>query len=230
VTDLSAGYVRSAIAVDALGTVNIVYKGADQLRHAKRPPGGSWTFHTIDQSSKGGNVTLVLDSAGLGHVVATSFGIISYAGNLYARENSGGGWSTTAAGYSQGYMGLDIDATDTLHIAFGGGPSPYLRYESKKPGTTQWSGDNCWGPGLCTPASSDLDIGIDAAGIAHVAYHDVVLRYGERLANSNWNLEVIDSQGDVGSHLALDMDTGGGVHVAYYDATNKDLKYAYRCP
>ncbi|MFO0565050.1 MAG: hypothetical protein U0263_05275 [Polyangiaceae bacterium] len=230
VLSVSAATPKSAIAVDGLGNVHIAFKANDQVRHAKLPAGAStWTFQTI-ANSKGGNLALVLDSAALGHVVATSYGITSFAALTYGRMNLDGSWSVTAVGYSQSGVGLDVDAKDMLHIAYGNEASPYLRYGTKAAGTTSWTGENCWGPGLCTPATGDLDIGVDAKGVAHVLYYDGALRYARRIGSASWKLEVVDGASDAGSHLSEALDTGGGVHVAYYDATSKDLKYAYRCP
>ena len=43
----------------------------------------------------------------------------------------------------------------------------------------------------------------------------------------NWNTTTIDSIGDVGSHASLVLDRFDNPHIAYYDATNGDLKYAH---
>jgi fibronectin type 3 domain-containing protein len=46
-----------------------------------------------------------------------------------------------------------------------------------------------------------------------------------------WSLELVDSSGDVGSdRLSMFVDGGGGVHLSYYEASDKDLKYAHLAP
>ncbi|PLX17761.1 MAG: hypothetical protein C0601_06940 [Candidatus Muiribacterium halophilum] len=44
---------------------------------------------------------------------------------------------------------------------------------------------------------------------------------------STWEVDVVDSTNDVGMYSSLDIGKDGRIHVAYYDNTNADLKYAY---
>ena len=60
------------------------------------------------------------------------------------------------------------------------------------------------------------------------AYYDKTngdLKYAEWDGES-WDIETVDSEGDVGLYSSLALDSDGNSHIAYYDKTNGDLKYA----
>jgi len=44
--------------------------------------------------------------------------------------------------------------------------------------------------------------------------------------SSMWGFETVDSEGDVGGHCSLALDSNDYPHISYYDSTNNDLKYA----
>jgi len=75
-----------------------------------------------------------------------------------------------------------------------------------------------------TPSASDQ------ANVPAIAYYDVTngdLKFAELLPNGQWEIEVVDDRGDVGSFADLDFDSFNNPHIAYYDVSNQALKYAF---
>ena len=77
------------------------------------------------------------------------------------------------------------------------------------------------------PAITSLVIGSD--GNPRISYLDRIsgwnLVYAIR-SGGTWTLDVVDSQGNVGLNSSLGLDVLDNPHIAYYDETNSNLKYA----
>ncbi|MBP1702127.1 MAG: exported protein of unknown function [Chloroflexi bacterium] len=82
-----------------------------------------------------------------------------------------------------------------------------------------------------------VSLAIDGQDRPHVAYYhatnqDLVYAYANWDATNLkwvWAFEgPVDSVGDVGQYASLGLDANGKPHIAYYDATKKVLKYAFK--
>lgn len=81
-------------------------------------------------------------------------------------------------------------------------------------------------------------IDIDSSGFPHILYADdfgywvdpiLTLRYAH-YDGSSWHLEDVDGfySANVGHHCSMKIDSCNNLHVSYFDASNRTLKYAYR--
>ena len=75
---------------------------------------------------------------------------------------------------------------------------------------------------------------VDSSNGIHVAYYDVTntaLKYARSLDSGNsWTAQIVDNApaaSDFGKHASITGDGAGNLHVAYYDDTADDLKYAF---
>ncbi len=70
----------------------------------------------------------------------------------------------------------------------------------------------------------DISIRIDPDGNTHASYTNGVLQIGSNSSGS-WQFDQIES--NTVAAAALDLDSAGTPHVAYYDSSEQDLKYAH---
>ena len=68
-------------------------------------------------------------------------------------------------------------------------------------------------------------IEVDAHGNTHIVYGHNNLSHAF-FVRGKWKYEVVDASPGVGQYASLAMDKDGQMHISYYDAINKDLKYA----
>ena len=128
------------------------------------------------------------------------------------------------------FASLALDNNDMPHISYFDATAGALKYARKTP--TGWEiAIVDPGPGVGLFTSIDVDEG----NIPHISYFDGVrgsLKYATILGD-HWVTVEVDSGGGptpadtvVGWFTSLRVDTIGFPHIAYYDVTNGDLKYA----
>ncbi|MBD3399726.1 MAG: T9SS type A sorting domain-containing protein, partial [Candidatus Coatesbacteria bacterium] len=71
-------------------------------------------------------------------------------------------------------------------------------------------------------------LALDAGGNPHISYYYVNnddLKYAH-WTGASWEIETVDSAGDVGEYTSLELDSSDNPHISYFNNTNGDLKYA----
>jgi hypothetical protein len=151
----------------------------------------------------------------------------SYYGSVdYATY--GNGWTQSNVAR---YLAFPLHGT--ISIAARNASDPHISLSDVYSETVshfQKSGD-LWVRETIGPGTSN-SIALDAAGVPYVALYDKVaraLKLGVR-GPQGWSVELVDGDGDVGSSCDLAIGVDGTLHIAYYDATHGDLKYAMQPP
>ena len=72
-------------------------------------------------------------------------------------------------------------------------------------------------------------LALDAAGHPHISYFDNTnddLKYAS-WNGSTWDIQTVDSTGNVGRLTSLALDSAGNPHISYFDDSQTALGYAY---
>jgi hypothetical protein len=192
-----------------------------------------WQSRLIDPSpatfDSSGKTSIAFDSRGLARISyldrsgdARGLGIGEYDGHVISIE--------APDPLGAGFASLAIGAGDVLHVAYYGEDNN-LNYYRSDPDT---------GP----PPVKSFDratynhIAIAADGTHHVAFYQPSvstlengqLWYASRSPDGTWSdSELVDAEeGDAGQFVSISLDSTGTPALAYYDATNADLKFAKR--
>ncbi|MBI2083622.1 MAG: DUF4215 domain-containing protein [Deltaproteobacteria bacterium] len=212
--------------------------------------GTTWHCAPITPYSVAGVQSLVVDPTGAIHIVysLTSEGrtILGYRKSSVPASDGSYSWAGSGTITSTNLLlsgdpsphtislSIDVDAANQAHTCYYSSYSHALFYARFESGS--WIRDRIDGT-LSSYDSNDVgrdcQIAVDRTrGIIHVSYYDNehhTLKYAQRpLAGRSWAKVTVDSPSgiDVGKYNSLEIDSQGLAHISYYDATNKDLKYA----
>jgi hypothetical protein len=143
--------------------------------------------------------------------------------------NSGGAVPSTVIDSTVGfYPSIAIDSNGYKHISYYDETNKVLKYATDKTGSwVNISVDTAGFVGYWT------SIAIDSNDAVHISYQDNAnanLKYATCASScssaSSWTTTSVDWPGTVGSYTSIAIDSNDAVHISYYDATNKELKYA----
>ena len=245
-TVTSSGYsynIESSMVLDDSGNPHILYVDSSEPTSLKyATPSTLYDFVEIGEFLY---PSIATDSTGDAAIAYyNEYDCNGYpCGDLKLASNVGGTWSSKTVD-STGNTGLHPD----LFIDDNG--YYYISYYDASDGATATGNlmfaSNCSGDWETTRVDMSTgahhingeysSIGVDDSGNIHIAYYDGTdhtLRYARSLGCSSssnaWTIETVDAPTgiDVGEYVS--MEVGGRlntVHIAYYDDTNGNLKYA----
>ena len=217
-----------SLALDANDQPHISYSREGYICNAallSYYDGSSWTTITLDDTSTyiGCDSSIAIDSNGFVHVA------YRHEGNrdLLIASNISGSWQryTVDNGNSVGYhIAMDVDSNDVLHIVYKtNAAGNTVKYATGLSGSA-WTDSNQGS------SRSTFSMSIDQFDIVHISEYNGNSDLGYSMMAPGGSLQsmTVDSVGDVGYENDIFVDDDNMVHIAYYDTTNKRLKYANR--
>lgn len=227
-----------SLALDPFGNPHVSYYGNPggitngYLKYAVKS-GGTWNTETVDTDGDAGPGTSIeVDGAGNPHIAYLRYpSLLSHTDNtLKYATKAGSTWTIE-----------DVDASGRMFdasIALTSSGEPRISYHEWNLGSLLYAAKSGAGWNLEAvdhPAGINVgrfsSLAVDPqTGNSKIAYFDIsnfVLKYAVS-DGQNWSIEVADSNGDVGRFSNLALDSAGGAHISYYDATALiySLKYA----
>lgn len=214
-----------------------------QLMYIVRDTKGNWSEpETVDSAGDVGRfVSLRIGRDRRHHMVYydADNGDLKYT--YKSNPEKAGGWATPmildANGDVGQYTALAIGPDGRLHVAYYDADSKDLKYVThddaqgwSKPVAVDAIGDVGTYPSITVyyEGRKEKMNGAYEGLYPHLVYYDSSqgnLKYVYQ-NEQGWSIPVVlDAVGDVGQYASIAFAPDGSLHAAYYDATNKDLKY-----
>jgi hypothetical protein len=205
-----------SMAIDKNGDPHIAY--IDYSNNAVKYAhwtGSTWDLQTL---GTGSSVSLILDEADNPHLAFGQYHVY-WDGNAWIYE--------VVDNMSGQEVSLALDSAGFAHISY---------YQNSQIKYVWWDGSQ-WTTqtvDTITPFSPQLSLALDHNDRPHISYAfgdtyenpKDVLKYATN--NSGiWEINTVDSGGDVGEFNSIAMDNLDHPHISYLDVTNNVLKYAY---
>ncbi|MBN2442627.1 MAG: hypothetical protein JXJ04_14830 [Spirochaetales bacterium] len=235
--------VEQDLFIDGTDTYHVAYDGGNtkDVRFSKNA-GASFQLDTGAGSGIGQKPSIVIDPIGGPNGNTNTNVFVSYINtsleHLRIRRSFTGGTTWQAI---QELSTFEINQDATTSIAYDPVNNVVgIAYQTLA-GTLGYisSSDNDTQPGDSwnTPVEIDASVGagyyshlaFNSAGRPYIAYYDTTTKK-LRLAYYTgvfWTTKVVDTADLQGQYVSMALDSGGGIHLSYYNGQAGDLMYAY---
>ncbi|MFA5858612.1 MAG: fibronectin type III domain-containing protein [Elusimicrobiota bacterium] len=217
----------TSMTIDMYGNIHLSYYDLSStgLKYIKKT-GTTWgTPVSIDSEGDVGQYnSIALDNMSKPHISYTN----NDSGGLKYAEWDGSKWSTTTihSGSNIGYYtSIILDNLNNVHISY---------YSNGKLAYAKFNGI-CWSTQTVDSATDtgyNTSIALDSYGNPCISYRDQSsgvdnsdLRYA-RWNGTTWDLETVESVGNVGWWNTMVVDSENKPHIVYLDSTMTTFKHA----
>jgi len=233
----------TSVAID--GYVHIAYYDAtnNALKHAWTGstwggPPWNWFVEVVDSNGNAGQDTSIAvapdDSLHISYFIPSPPGTVRHAWGVRDAANNTWQWTITDVGSNAGgYTSLALDSNGYPHITYTRGSGLEHAWATWNSATLAWE----WDTEQIDSRGQSSSLTIDANDGLHVAYYDSpddALKYASGMYDSGtgmwlWETQIVDDPAgeNVGQFTAIAVHDSGSIYIAYYDATNGDLKLAH---
>lgn len=169
--------------------------------------------------------SLTFDQSGVPHILVSTEVKYDYQTSNYLLQHqyfSDSAWYTSTIVESGSPVGVDNS------IAISSDGIPHFSFRGLKYG---WLEENGWYIQTIDSEGGGYfnSLKLDSNNFPHISYYDTLIT-ALKYANwdgSEWQIEIVDSSGNVGKYTSLALDANDYPHISYYDETNGNLKYTY---
>ena len=218
-----------SIALDANDQPHISYSRDGYICNAALLTyydGSSWTTVTLDDTTTyiGCDSSIAIDSNGFVHVAYRHHGNM----DMKIASNISGSWQRYTVDNGASSVGYDsamaVDSSDELHLVYASNSAGNTAYFADGASGSAWSVSNQG------TSRNTFSMYIDQFDIVHISEYNggSNLGYSMVAPGASRQSMTVDNVGDVGYGNDIVVDDNNMVHIAYYDSTNKNLKYANR--
>ncbi|MDD3642155.1 MAG: hypothetical protein PHQ19_01640 [Candidatus Krumholzibacteria bacterium] len=192
-----------------------------------------WNFHVVDDAGDmGGFSRIAVTSGGIPHILYKNLAANTVRLAWWVPDGMGSGhWErrqVASGSYSSDYIRLAIDAYDRVHISYGGMyPSNGIWYGIYDPAAEAWT----LGPEQASArrGKHDMTLYEDAGNVTVVmalTYFNILYVDRRDPGSGLWSEETAYSSSAVSELPSVAVDSGGGVHVSFYETGGANLMYA----
>ena len=197
--------------------------------------GSYWSIKKVDGDGKVGLYTsIVLDSLGLPHISYCDYTkrALKYAywdGSSWDKKTIDNSGTICMSEYFGDYTSIAIDSEDHVHISYCDNGNFDLKYAYQYDSTWRIEVVDSYGnvgqySSIVLDDNDNPHIGFGYFSLNNSLKFD--LKYAVK-TNDNWNVEIIDSEGDIRKWISIKLDTENLPHISYYDYYEGSLKYTY---
>jgi hypothetical protein len=221
----------ASVALDSEGDPHISYLDITRVRlKYTYLDDGVWTVMDVgDIGVNGTYSSIVLDDEDNPHIAFHE----AVDDDLEYAYHNGTTWNITEleTDNSTGHqVSMVIDSNGNSHISFIDVSAQQLKYANNAAEGGVWNITSLAQVGVHTASTHGrTSIGLGLLEEPHITYYNAsATSLGYVFHNgTEWEFKITDDNGDVGQYSSMAVGPDGGVHVAYHDYTNDDLKYYF---